>query len=73
MKRRNFFGILFGLAVTPSVIVKVLTAAPSGLVVKSLSITSGKRKLKATWSVEAEQDLQHFHNIDMSTELLSVL
>lgn len=73
MKRRNFFGTLFGLVVAPSIIVKALSAQPSGFVLKSYPIAGKVRKLKATWSVELEQDLQNYHNIDMSKELSKII
>lgn len=70
MKRRKFFTTLFGLAVAPAVIAKVLSQpAKPEIVVKSYKITSKPRKLKATWTVEIEQELASFHSVEVSEHL----
>lgn len=65
MNRRRFLGTLFGLVAVPSIIVSALEATPkiSTIVISSYPITSKRRKLKAKWSVELEQDLHCYHNI----------
>lgn len=67
MNRRRFFGTLFGLVAVPSIIVSALEATPkiagSELVLSSYPITSKRRKLKAKWTVELQQDLHCYHNI----------
>ena len=57
MNRRKFFGALFGLVAVPSIIVKALSAGPIEITLHSVPITSKVRKLKATWSNQAEQNL----------------
>jgi hypothetical protein len=95
MNRRGFLGTLFGLAVAPAVVARVITAHkpkpkhkvyrnPHGdrligykgaqflepgyvyapyipLTIVSVPITAKRRKLKAKWSCELEQTIQHFH------------
>jgi hypothetical protein len=41
--------------------------------VESQHIVAGNRKLKATWSREAAQDLQAFYNIAAEKELAKIL
>jgi hypothetical protein len=72
MNRRRFFGNL-GLLIAAC-------AAPTILVPKSpinwgkpLLYVPVRRKLKATWSVELEQDLQAYHGINASEELTAIL
>lgn len=43
------------------------------LALESESITAKTRKLKAAWSVEAQQDLRSQHNIDAEAELTAVM
>ena len=67
MNRRSFFKT-FG----------VLTAATiAGVpVIKAIAKTTPKpikRKLKAIWTVEAEQDLQCYYNINVEKELIDMM
>ena len=67
MNRRSFFKT-FG----------VLTAATiAGVpVIKAIAKTTPKpikRKLKAIWTVEAEQDLQCYYNINVEKELIDIM
>ena len=59
MNKRNFFKTLFGTALCSafSKINPTIAALPI------------KRKLKAKWSVELEQDLLSFHSIKISDEI----
>lgn len=43
------------------------------MVIESDSITAKTRKLKASWSYEAQQDLRSQHNLDAEAELTQVL
>lgn len=43
------------------------------MVIESDSITAKTRKLKATWSYEAQQDLRSQHNLDAEAELTQIL
>ena len=44
-----------------------------GLTVESKQIAAGTRKLKARWTLEAQQDLANMHNVDVEEELTDLL
>lgn len=44
-----------------------------GLSIESQEIVAKTRKLKARWSLEAQQDLQNMHNVDVEEELTDLL
>lgn len=44
-----------------------------GLTIEKKEITAGTRKLKARWTLEAQQDLANMHNVDVEEELTDLL
>lgn len=56
MNRRNIFKSLIGIFLVPR------TQAFT-IPIPSRTVVAGTRKLKANWSVEAEQDLMHMNSI----------
>lgn len=44
-----------------------------GLTIEKKEITAGTRKLKARWTLEAQQDLANMHNIDVEEEMTDLL
>jgi hypothetical protein len=44
-----------------------------GLTIEKKEITAGTRKLKARWTLEAQQDLANMHNVDVEEEMTDLL
>jgi hypothetical protein len=44
-----------------------------GLTIEKKEITAGTRKLKARWTLEAQQDLANMHSVDVEEELTDLL
>jgi hypothetical protein len=49
------------------------TMREMGLTIEKKEITAGTRKLKARWTLEAQQDLANMHNVDVEEELTDLL
>lgn len=49
------------------------TIKEAGLSIESTTVTAKTRKLKSRWSLEAAQDLQNMHGIDIESEIVSML
>ncbi len=49
------------------------TVKAVNLGISSITITAEQKKLKAIWSIEAQQDLAAYHGLDMESELMQVL
>lgn len=47
--------------------------AEAGLSIETTTVTAKTRKLKSRWSLEAAQDLQNMHGIDIESEIISML
>lgn len=72
MNRRHFFGnlgVLIAAAAAPTIFI------PKNPINwgKPLLYVPKRRVLKATWSVELEQDLKAYHNADASSEFAALL
>jgi hypothetical protein len=67
LTRRSFIGLLAGAL--------AVSACPSILIPKhgTKTIVPVRRKLKAVWTVECEQDLQAFHGINVREHLMNQL
>jgi len=49
------------------------TIREMGLTIEKKEITASTRKLKARWTLEAQQDLANMHNVDVEEELTDLL
>jgi len=66
MNRRNFFKQLVVAIIAAPAIVKAVgesTPPTVGLELKSFALTKKPRTLSARWTVEMEQELEHYHSI----------
>ena len=45
----------------------------AGLAIETTTVTAKTRKIKSRWSLEAAQDLQNMHGIDIESEIISML
>ena len=66
MNRRRFFTNLFGIAIAPKAIVKAIAAYSPvpiyNFIISSVPIVGKRRKLKAKWTCELKQDLEHWYS-----------
>lgn len=63
MNRRQFLTTLVGLVAVPSIVGRAMSAPKAEPI--------PKRKLKAVWTVECEQDLLSMHGISVDDELVA--
>lgn len=49
------------------------TIKEAGLSIETATVTAKTRKLKSRWSLEAAQDLQNMHGVDIESEIVSML
>jgi len=84
VKRRTFLKMLFGVAATAVTAPATIVAkTPDSVPFKKLPISVYKtgtreveihtRRLKACWSIEAQQDLRSMHNLEAEKELTDFL
>lgn len=80
--RRGIFGLFIG-AVVGAKAAPLVKSIPGGAALKyptpikiqlqRVPIVVRPRKLKATWTMEAAQDLKSFHGIDAECELINAM